>query len=194
MQITGILLAGGKSSRIGAEKGLLKWKGRYLAEFSLDILSQVFKKVIISSSNPEYLKFGCDIYEDEYKNIGPISGIYTGLKRSSTTYTFFLACDMPFIQAKLIQFICSFYQDSSAVIPVSNTGIEPLCALYSKDCIPVIEEMIQKKEYKLNLIASKINSIKLLKVSDMAEFYQPNSFVNINTIEDLNKYEPHQIT
>ncbi len=106
-EVTGIILSGGKSSRLGEEKGLALFNGKPLIQYAIDILKPVCDKIIISANNQldEYAKFGFEIVEDQVKGIGPMAGLIAGLNKSVTRYNFVLSCDTPFVQWKTIDSI-----------------------------------------------------------------------------------------
>ncbi|HSO89343.1 MAG TPA: molybdenum cofactor guanylyltransferase, partial [Draconibacterium sp.] len=93
MQITGIILSGGQSTRMGTDKALLQIKGKTLLERAVEICNPVCNAILISSNNPEHEKYGYQIYPDEIKNCGPLGGIYSCLKKSDTDWNFILSVD-----------------------------------------------------------------------------------------------------
>ena len=101
--ITGIILAGGKSSRMGTDKGFLVLKGKSFIQHSIDVLKPLVSEIIIVSDNPEYDAFNFKRIEDIIKDAGPIAGICSGLKASSSQYNLVLSCDIPLIKAEILQ-------------------------------------------------------------------------------------------
>src|SRR6266496_3170841 len=96
--ITGIILAGGKSSRMGTNKAFLRLGNKYVIEILADLMKNIFSKMILITNEPALYKFlKIDIYEDIYKNKGPLGGIHSGLVNSQTEKNFVLSCDIPFI-------------------------------------------------------------------------------------------------
>ena len=187
-KITGILLAGGKSTRFGKDKGLLKWKGNYLADIPLGALKDCFQNVMINSNNPDYKFFGLPVFEDELRDIGPIGGIIQSLTIVSTEYIFVLACDMPNIDKKVINYLVSNLNDNNIVVPVTEDGMEPLCAIYSKKCLPVIKEMIKIGDFKLINLFNKCEKVLFLTLASQLNGFEKEKFVNINYPIDIEKY------
>lgn len=183
--ITAILLAGGKSSRMGSDKGLIDFHGKKLIEHVIDLLRPQFKNVSIISNNAAYKDFGMAVYEDIHKNIGPIGGLHSGLTHSITHQNLFVACDLPYLNNELIDFILEKNNEYDAVVPYHNHLPEPLCALYNKSCLPVFEKMIANNKFK---IQDSFDQLNVCKPDIPSRFFQRNNpFANINTAEDLQK-------
>ncbi|MCY7409300.1 MAG: molybdenum cofactor guanylyltransferase [Chitinophagales bacterium] len=181
--ISAIILAGGKSSRMGSDKGLIEFHGKKMIEHLLDLLQPLFENVFIISNNEAYKNFHVPVFEDVHKNFGPIGGLHSGLTHSSTHQNLFVACDLPFINQELIEFILEKQNEFDAVIPYHQNLPEPLCALYSKDCLLVFEEMIEAQQFK---IQDSFDRLKICKLDVSEKFFESkNPFANMNTTEDL---------
>lgn len=183
MQITGIILAGGKSSRMGTDKVLLKLNEKTLLEHSIELIRSICDSILISSNNPDHEKFGIEIIPDQIKNCGPIGGIYTGLKKSKTDWNFVISVDSVFVESSFIQYLFSEINDSDAIVPIHKKGKEPLIALYHKNSLPEIEKMIDLGNYKMYNLVNTINS-KFINAQSWANKY-PKLFHNINRPTDL---------
>jgi molybdopterin-guanine dinucleotide biosynthesis protein A len=184
--ITGVILAGGKSSRFGSNKAFAEFKGSPLIERVADRLRSIFERIIIITNSPHefsYLKL--PIYEDPIKGLGPIGGIYAGLEAMEDETGFFVACDMPFINEKLIRHIVAVSNDFDAVVPKVGWKIEPLHALYKKSCLPAIMKLIESGLYQT---IKSFNSISVRYVAE-AEIrkFDPElqSFMNVNRPDEL---------
>ena len=104
--MTAVILAGGKSSRMGSTKHSLNLKAKTFIELQIELLRKMFDEIIISANTPsEYEYLHLPIFKDLYPDKGPLAGIYTGLINSSSFYTFMLACDMPFVELELIKYL-----------------------------------------------------------------------------------------
>jgi molybdopterin-guanine dinucleotide biosynthesis protein A len=187
-QITGIILAGGQSSRLGTDKAFIKIGKKTLFENIYGLISDYCKEVLISANNHTGYSFHEQrIIPDCITGLGPIGGIYSCLKHSGTENNLVVAVDIPFINKGLIQFLLSNMADAELIIPVSVNGkAEPLCALYNKSVLPYLEKMIAKKDLKVQNLIHYCKSKKLL-VSHEQEFYHDRLFNNINTPDDLNQ-------
>ncbi|MDB9823282.1 molybdenum cofactor guanylyltransferase [Deltaproteobacteria bacterium] len=184
--VTGVILAGGKSLRFGSNKALVEINGAPLIERVTHVLSSVFNRLILITNSPqEYSSLQLPIYEDIIKGLGPIGGIYTGLEAINDEKGFFVACDMPFINEDLIRYIAGVGYDFDVVVPKIDWRIEPLHALYSKSCLPIIKGLIASDIHQI------IRSFQSLHVRyvDEAEIksHDPlmKSFMNINRQDEL---------
>jgi len=184
MHITGILLAGGQSTRMGTDKALLQIHGKTLLENAIEICRTVCGDILISSNNPEHEKYGHQIIPDEIKNCGPLGGIYSCLKKSETEWNFVLSIDAAFVPVSFVQFLISETGNFDAVVPVHQNGKEPLVAMYHKNCIPEIMKQIELKDFKMHRLFNFLN----ITFTDSQKWIQkyPKIFRNLNRPEDLN--------
>lgn len=185
-KITGIILAGGKSSRMGMDKGFCAFKGKPMVQYAIDVLDQVCDTIIISSNNADYELFNFPVIPDIIKDIGPLGGIYSGLKHSKTYHNFFISCDMPMITVDLVQHILSSKENYDAVIPTWNNFPEPMCAYYNKNITKNLVTFIQKENYKLQDVIQNINH-KTVEITHDLNFYNDQLFTNVNCGVDLNR-------
>jgi|WetSurSiteA1Bulk_404760.scaffolds.fasta_scaffold00706_14 molybdenum cofactor guanylyltransferase len=184
--ITGIVLAGGQSRRMGQDKALMEFHGKPLIQHAVTILQHVCSRVIISSNKQDYLFTGCEIWPDELAVKAPLSGIYTCLKRSTDDWIAVLSCDMPAIHPGLFRHLLSCTQNFDVVVPVHDLDrIEPLCCLYNRSAIPLLEQFVERQQYSLQqfIRASRHN---LVEIGVALGFYSNGMFANLNTAEDMN--------
>lgn len=186
---TAIILAGGKSSRMGFDKQFLKFRNKYIIELLLDKLESMFKEIIIVTNKPdEYVKYNCILVEDEVKDFGPVAGINVGLKNSTSMYNYIIACDMPYINTGYINFmkeeIVKHNYNVDAVITRLGDWIEPFNAFYSKSLIVKAEENIRLGRKRINLLFKDSNVIYISEAK--AREFSPNweMFMNLNTVKD----------
>lgn len=187
MKASGIILAGGKNTRIKNEKAFIQLRGKStLVEETLKVFQKIFSEIIVVTNNPQaYLRFGTKVVEDLVKNKGPLGGIFSGLCFSTSELNFVVGCDMPFINSDLIKYIVQKPAEYDAVIPQINGKVESLFARYSKNALPVILSHLLQDDLKLQNILAEL---KVLKISSQeVERFDPQrlSFFNINTQEDL---------
>jgi molybdopterin-guanine dinucleotide biosynthesis protein A len=186
---TAIILAGGKSSRMGFDKQFLKLRDKYVIEIIAEKLEKVFSEIIIVTGRPEeYAKYGFKLVEDEVRNFGPLAGIHVGLKNSGSIYNYVVACDMPFINLKYIRYMMQLIEESDGcvdgVITKLGDWIEPFNAFYSQNLIGRIEESMKNGKRQINLMLQDAN---VLYVSEAkAREFSPDweMFTNINTFKD----------
>jgi molybdenum cofactor guanylyltransferase len=186
-EITGIVLAGGKSSRFGSDKAMANWNGKRLIENAIDILHPVCHKVIISSNNPEYSFTGCEVCPDELPIQAPMIGIYSCLKRSQTEINIILSCDIPLIPTALLKHLIEKSPGYDAIIPKhGNDQMEPLCGIYKRSLIPNLEKFIEDENYSLKYLL-KFSATLFVQINPSLSFFYKDLFVNINTMEDFGK-------
>ncbi len=179
----GYILAGGRSSRMGSEKGLIQVHGRYLIEYVIANLKNAVGDIFICSDNTEYRKFGCEVIGDEVKNEGPARGIAAAMKHAATGSFFVISCDTPFIHTSLIQTIISMSAGADITIPRLNGWMEPLCGVYTASCYGKWNALVESGIHKMQTLIENFNYRTLdagtvLLADEMA-------FMNVNTPEDL---------
>jgi molybdopterin-guanine dinucleotide biosynthesis protein A len=179
--ITGIILAGGKSSRMGTEKGLIIYKNKPFVEHIIEAMSPLVDNIIIISNNKTYESFGFKCYEDLIKNTGPLAGIYTGLRYSKTNNNLIVSCDIPLIKTVVLQKLIDQKNDASEVIQIQSQGKNmPLIALYKKSCEVIFMEELHQNQKKVQKALKKCN-VKTVIIDGSLE----QVTANINTPEDL---------
>ena len=185
--VTGVILAGGKSSRFGSNKAFADVNGRQLIERVIAIMGSVFDELIIITNDPgEYSSLGLSMHEDLIKGLGPLGGIYTGLEKMPDRFGFFVACDMPFLNEDLIRYITEMNSNEyDAVVPKIDWKMEPLHSLYSKTCLPSIKRLIESGECMINKFFQSIRT-RFINEDEIKQ-YDPllRSFYNINRPGEL---------
>jgi molybdopterin-guanine dinucleotide biosynthesis protein A len=186
--ITGIVLAGGKSSRFGSNKALARFNGTPLIERVTVALGSIFKNIIIITNSPlEYSYLKIPLYQDIIKGMGPVGGIYTGLDVLEDDWGFFCACDMPFINEVFVRHIAGLKEGFDAVVPKVDWKIEPLHALYNKGCLNAMKELINKKEFQTIKAFDSIN-VRFVEETEIRKFDpELKTFLNVNRQDDLEK-------
>ncbi|MHB1652816.1 MAG: molybdenum cofactor guanylyltransferase [Desulfitobacteriaceae bacterium] len=182
---TGVLLAGGKNSRMQRNKALLELDGRPLVAWSLDILQSIFKEVLISSNEPElYKEYNVPVVRDQDLGKGPLAGLQVGLKAASHDTVFFVACDMPFLQSGPIRHLWRWTGVFDVVLPRGAFGPHPLHAYYHRRCLPFIEENLQAERLKIidfypQCKVKYVEEEELKRFGDVAKILS-----NVNTPEE----------
>jgi molybdenum cofactor guanylyltransferase len=180
--ISGFILAGGKSRRMGTDKALLVLQGKPLLEHMISLIEPFCNKVLISAQNSDYRGFGVELIPDIYSDCGPIAGIFSALKYSISDWNLLVSVDVPFINDELLFFLISNIDDSDCIIPKHDSGVEPLIGLYHRGAVPMIKEMIKTEDFRLTNLLSKLNT-RYLDCNDLIKKY-PRLFMNINRMED----------
>ncbi len=183
--INGYILAGGKSSRMGTDKGLMLYKGKEIVKYSMEQLQPIVDKVVIVSNNMEYEKLGVEVIPDLIKDIGPAGGIYSALDHSDVNLNFIVSCDMPFITKEAINFIIENTSSSQITLPCQHGQLEPLFGVYSKTCLVQWLTLINQGCIKIKDLASNFD-LRTINIDDN-ELFHPTFFTNINTKEDFLK-------
>ncbi|MCK5504118.1 MAG: molybdenum cofactor guanylyltransferase [Thermodesulfovibrionia bacterium] len=185
---TGVILAGGKNKRFsGINKALVSVGGKRIIDRIYHVFEEIFDEIILVTNDPlEYLEWDMTIVRDLFQVQSSLTGIHAGLFYINTPYAFFLACDTPFVKKELLEIILAgIEQHVDVVIPETSKGFEPLCSIYSKQCLRPIEQQLIGGKLKIqgffrNVRVKKIHE-KYLRQKD------PDlvSFFNINTPDDL---------
>lgn len=189
--MTGAVIAGGENSRMPVLKGLLTVNGKTIIENSLGILGKIFKNVVVSTNMPEeYFRFKAPLIGDIKMERGPMTGILSVLAATGEDSVFVVACDMPFINERLIRHMVESFEAGSkvdAVIPVFEGREQPLFGIYANTVIRTMEKLIGQRQTGLT------NMLKALRVLYITEEEVKGidplgeAFININTVEDYEK-------
>jgi molybdopterin-guanine dinucleotide biosynthesis protein A len=185
--VSGILLAGGKSRRMGGvNKALLEVGGRRIIERAVATLKDLFTEIVLITNSPEDFEFlGLPMFRDKIPGAGSLGGLYTGLSVTTADYGFLAACDMPFILAGPIKHLLNSIDDHDVVIPRVQGFLEPLHAVYSRRCLPFIEELLAQGNLR---IIDFLDTVDVLEIpdEDLKRFDPELRFiVNLNTPEQL---------
>ena len=186
--ITGIVLAGGKSSRLGENKAFLEVGGGAIITRVFEALKDLCEEVIISANNPErYSDFPYRVIPDSVPQGGALVGLHSSLTVARTDLAFVVACDMPFLSRGLIRHMMDNVESCDAFVPVVNEYLEPLHAIYSRRCLDAIEKHIDMKDRHLRSFYDDVN-VGYLDEDAIRKFTAPEKvFFNVNTPEDLQK-------
>lgn len=188
-EVTGVLLAGGKSRRMGEDKRYLLVGEQTLLERSLEILQTVFQQVVIviAQDSTPLESVTCPVVRDLIPDCGSLGGLYTGLKQASTHHVFVVACDMPFLNPLVIRHFVNLRVQADIVMAKLSNGLHPMHAVYGKPCLPLLEQMIGVRNLKIQDLASQSAlRVQFVTVHDLAALDPTaRSFHNVNTPADL---------
>ena len=187
--VTGVILAGGASRRMGSNKALLDVEGEPIITRTYRTLARLFHEVIVVTNSPEDYDFlPCRKVPDIYPGYGSIAGLHSAMAHSSMAYSFVTACDMPFLDPAIIRYLCDTRKEGyDAVIPISEGGQEPLHALYSSVCKDIFECAIRQSERKIVDILGKMKILQITYDEMQQVGGQASSFLNVNTPEEYEK-------
>lgn len=188
--MSAVILAGGKSSRMGQDKAFLKIGNRTIVEYQLQRLSPLFEELLLSTNLPEkFAHLGLETVQDFIPDRGPLVGIYSSLLKARYSHLFAIACDMPFISPGLITYMKEDCKDYDVTVPETERGLEPLHAIYSKTCLPAMKEYVGKKDGKGRVIEFfpqvKVRVVTKEEISSIPGGNE--AFLNFNTMEEYQK-------
>ncbi len=184
--MTGIILAGGKNSRMGCKKAFIKVNEMQIIDIILSVFKEVFSEIIIVTNTPkdfEYTKVR--LVKDIVADKGAIGGLYTGIKEAEFKQCFVTACDMPYIHLQLIKYIIQI-KEYDVVVPKIDNKFEPLFAVYSKNCLNSIEQNLTENKLRITDIFSKVKVKEIYEDEIRLYDNQLLSLINLNTPEELN--------
>jgi len=191
MEVTAIILAGGKNLRLGRTKALETIGGKSLIECVVERLRPLTSQILIATSQEQLdlpVADKAEILVDLYPDKGPLGGIYTGLLASQSSHSIVVACDMPFLNTELLRYMTELVGDFDAVAPRLEEGIaEPLHAIYSKSCLDKIKKRLEHNQLGVN---SFLNTLRVRYVErEETQRLDPQllSFFNINYQSDLDR-------
>lgn len=188
---TAIVLAGGKSHRMGREKALLPIGDKTIIDIIIDKLKPLFPEIILSTNKPnDFLFLKIKMVEDFYKNAGPLGGIHAGLVESQTEKNLVISCDLPLMETDLINFICNFDTDKKITVCKIGDYIEPTFGVYSKSIVDDLEILLNLhlqhgldvKELSVHNLIDKVGA-EIIDPTYLP-FYNDDVFYNMNTFED----------
>ncbi|HEY7128740.1 MAG TPA: molybdenum cofactor guanylyltransferase [Nitrospira sp.] len=186
--VTGVLLAGGKSRRMGQDKRLLAVGDETLFARSLAVLRSIFQRVliVIAQDSPP-IETDAIVVRDLIPECGSLGGLYTGLKEAHTEWVFAAACDMPFLDPATISRFVALKGEGDVVMAKLKHGLQPMHALYHRNCLPIMERLIRANELKIHALAGHPALRVRLVLSEELRLLDPdaNSFYNVNTPDEL---------
>lgn len=187
--ITGVILAGGKSSRMGTNKSLLKLGNQTIIERIVDLMRSIFSEVIIITNTPDEYKFlKLPFYEDIYKWKGPLAGIHSALTHSQTEKIFVLSCDVPLMTKEMIQYLVDYKSEKQIVFCEAAGYHQPLVGIYSKKILEGLETFLTTNETDDKSFHKFLNDTAAEIINPTSlPFYKDELFFNVNRIEDYRK-------
>jgi molybdenum cofactor guanylyltransferase len=187
LPVTALVLCGGKSRRMGRPKAFLPFEGTTMVNHVLNQVRDLFAEVFIVANEPDnYEDLGVDVVKDILPYRGPLGGILSGLLVAKHEYTFVIACDMPFVDKRLIREMTSARHGNDVVVLTHEMGVEPLLALYSKNCIKPLEESLFAGNLSLQEFLSGLKAQPFeYDLNPMGEDLP--AFFNINTPQDYSR-------
>jgi len=178
---------------MGQNKAFIQVEGVPIIRRIYDLFRELFQEVIIVTDQKDlFSSFDSKICSDLIPGKGALGGLYTGIFFSSFQHSFCVACDMPFIKKSLVEYLIQNIDDADVIVPRTKDGLQPLHAIYSKNCVDPIKRMIEEGKSKIIDIYNQVK-VKIVEERDFL-FFDPRgeSFVNVNTPEELRSIRKHK--
>lgn len=181
-QLTAVILAGGKSQRMGEDKAFLDLDGLPFIERILQVVKGLTQEVMVIANTKQYDSLGVPIYPDLIEDFGPVGGIYTAMKMVKTPYLLVLSCDIPLLKGAVLEYLIEESIPCDANILTTEERWQPLTAIYNSRTLPIFKKALDTKKLKLR---------SLLALMDLQKIACPKDLIlclsNINTPTDLKK-------
>jgi molybdopterin-guanine dinucleotide biosynthesis protein A len=183
--MTGIVLSGGENRRMGTDKAFLRVAGMPMIEHVLRALRSSVDRIIIVTNSPgAYASYDVVVTTDACDKRGPLTGIYSGLLRSPDEYNVVVACDMPFLNSRLLTYLLNVAEGHDITLPKIGESIEPLHAVYRKRLVPLIEERLKSDQRQIRGMFSGLR-MRFVTEEEIDRFDpRKRSFINLNTPEE----------
>jgi len=171
---------------MGENKAFIDIDGVPIIHRIHNLFKELFQEIIIVTNQKElFSNFESKIYSDLFPNKGALGGLYTGIFFSTFNFSFCVACDMPYIKKSLVQYLLNHIKDDDVIVPRTKDGLQPLHAIYSKNCLGPIKKVIEQGKYKIIDIYDMVK-VKIINEKDFISL-DPlrESFINVNTPIEL---------
>jgi molybdopterin-guanine dinucleotide biosynthesis protein A len=187
---TGFVLTGGRSSRMGRDKALLELQGRPMALRTANLAQSVVEEVYLVGDKETHGHLGFPVLADKVAGRGPLAGIVTALENTQHDWSLLLACDLPFLEGNVLRALLACANSGEAidaVVPRTEDGWQPLCAVYHRRCLPVFQEVLESDKPKIALAFNQLR-VHTPGADNREEFAFPERmFKNMNSPEDFDE-------
>lgn len=183
-EVTGVILAGGRSTRMGRDKATLIVDGQTLFERTRKMLHVVFERVLISGDRPDLATPDIPCVPDVYPG-SALGGLHGALSAAETPWIFVVPCDLAYPDSELVKFLLTQRSDCDLVVPRTPKGLEPVFALYHKNCLPLMEEMLARGDYRIFDFYQQVR-VTYIDVQTLPVTWT-RAFMNLNTPDDLRR-------
>jgi molybdopterin-guanine dinucleotide biosynthesis protein A len=185
--VSAFILAGGKSTRMGADKALVTLDGRTLLARALDRARSVTSDVRLVGNAEKFAVFA-PVVEDVFQECGPLGGIHAALRASTAELNLILAVDVPFVSSQFLQFLIKRARESPttiATVPRAGGGWQPLCAIYRREFAEVAEKALRAGRYKIDVLFESVKVHAVEEEELAAAGFSSRLFLNLNTVGEL---------
>ena len=189
--LTAFVLAGGRSRRMGSDKAFLPYRNEPLILYPIRICQSFTSDVRIIGEPARYAHLGLPVIPDSGESLGPLSGIQTALQHSPTLFSCITACDMPLLPPDFFRLILQKIPGPDAVVLRFNDGtVEPLCGIYSTNCLAAATQNLAYGKLKITDLLSKV-TVSYVTEEELHDYgLSRKIFTNVNTLDDLKRLEP----
>jgi molybdopterin-guanine dinucleotide biosynthesis protein A len=186
LPLTGVVLAGGQSRRLGTDKASLLFDGKTLLARTVETLAPLCREVIVVTNSPQaHAHPAARLVGDLLPGMGSLGGIYSGLMAANTAHSLVVGCDMPFLNPKVIIYLASLAPGFDVIMPRRQKLLEPLHSIYSKPCLPFIKDLLDRRHLRIFDFLPHVR-VRYVEESELAPWDPDHrSFLNINTPQDL---------
>ncbi|MFT5049877.1 MAG: molybdopterin-guanine dinucleotide biosynthesis protein A [Chlamydiales bacterium] len=198
--VTGLVLCGGASSRMGADKALIELDGGSLLTRAIDVLDLVAGQVLLAcGSSPRYLDLDRQLVLDRVQGIGPLAGLAAGLEAATSEWSLVVACDMPRLDAGVLRALLerAHSEDLDLCLSRGTRGLEPMCAVYRRTCLPAIQAAIAAGEHRMVSFWKgpwaeartplRVGTLEIEQLGQIAD-----AMINLNSPRDLEQEREHR--
>lgn len=189
MEISGIILAGGKSSRMKFNKAFAEIGGQRIIDILIKNFNKNFAETIIICNEPQlFSNMGVQVYTDLIPRLGPLSGIHAGLTYARNNRVFVCGCDMPFVSMEIVEYLLGRLGDHDSAVTEIEGQLQPTAAVYSRRCLPLLNECLENGWLKLTRLFHEQLDAVVVDESELTVFGDVHElFFNINNADDLER-------
>jgi len=185
--VTAFVLAGGKSTRMGADKAFVRLGNETFLDRALKLARAVADEVRIVGDTKKFAGFNCAVVEDVYRDCGPLGGIHAALNSSRSELNLVLAVDLPLMRPEFLDYLIRQARDVGAIVSVPNAagGLQPLCAVYRREFAAIADESLRAGKNKIDPLFAKVRAQVIEEGELVRAGFSAEMFRNVNTPGDL---------
>lgn len=184
MDITGIILCGGKSSRMGGDKAMIDFQGKRMVEHVLENIKPICKEILISANDEKFDEFGHPVVPDQWLDFGPAAGIQSSLEKSGTELNLIISCDLPLASTEMLQYLYQFSEFAEITVPRVDTHLQPLCGYYKTGIRNRFRQYLLSGEKSPQFLIQNFN-LRIITSEMMPGFNMQLELKNFNEPRDI---------